>query len=48
MAVDHRGVQFMLGTYGGEVAVEEGLRCRSTAYNADGRDEGGYEQSGRI
>jgi hypothetical protein len=48
MAAEHRGVQFILGTYGGEVVVEEGLRCRSTAYNADGENEGGCEESGRI
>jgi hypothetical protein len=38
----------MHGTYGEEVAVGEGLGCRSTAYNAGEEEEGGHERSGRI
>jgi hypothetical protein len=38
----------MHGVYGEEVAVGEGLGCRSTAYNAGEEEEGGHERSGRM
>jgi hypothetical protein len=48
MDVEHRGMKSKHGTYGEEVVVGEGLRCRSTAYNAEEEEEGSHERSGRI